>query len=246
MSTILTSLLFVNGGASGAIGYNIAYGNVNLGFDPTMLRILFGIIGGYIVLCLFVSIIFDDSKHKVIQGLVAAVIIVALCLMFHHKDTKPCKEYVITEKIENTICSEEHVPAWLGNPVSAKHTRVQRNRDEKMIDMVVFTYQNGVVMAPNGKVDMNLIYAFDATVASKNGVETCLKNASYSGVWTGSKWAPAGITITSGRWIYAGKNASWDHTVMFGVGTDVTPTPKSQSYKIDGNKIAIKYETMNT
>lgn len=153
--------------------------------------------------------------------------------------------------VEKVVEDERETPHWLGAPVSAKYTRVQRVTGEKFMDMIVFTYQNGVVMAPNGQVDMNLIYAFDSNVASKNGVETCLKNASYSGVWTGSKWAPAGITITNGRWIYAGKNASWDHTVMennaitLGIGVDVTPTPKAQSYKVEGNKITIKYARNN-
>ncbi len=116
--------------------------------------------------------------------------------------------------------------------------------------MIVFTYENGVVMAPNGKVDMNLCYAFDATVAAKNGVETCLKG-SYSGVWGNNKWQPAKITMTSGRWIYAGKNASWDHTVMeqnavaLNIGTDVTPIPSAQSYKINGNQITVSYAVNN-
>ncbi|MBQ8677148.1 MAG: hypothetical protein IJ529_01610 [Alphaproteobacteria bacterium] len=146
---------------------------------------------------------------------------------------------------------ERETPTWLGNPVSAKYTRVQKATGEKFMDMIVFIYQNGVVMAPNGKVDMNLTYAFDANVASQQGVERCSKTANYSGVWTGSKWAPAKITITSGRWIYAGLNAAWDHTVMennaitLGIGVDVTPTPKAQSYKIEGNKITISYAVNN-
>ena len=164
----------------------------------------------------------------------------------NHNANSKAEAELWVEKVE-----ERETPHWLGNPVSAKYTRVQRKTGEQFMDMIVFTYQNGVVMAPNGKVDMNLIYAFDATVASKNGVETCLKNSAYSGVWTGSKWAPAGITVTNGRWIYAGKNASWDHTVMennaitLGIGVDVTPIPKAQSYSISGNKITIKYAKNN-
>ena len=164
----------------------------------------------------------------------------------NHDASSKAEAELWVEKVE-----ERETPHWLGAPVSAKYTRVQRKTGEQFMDMVVFTYQNGVVMAPNGVVDMSLIYAFDQSVASKNGVETCLKNASYSGVWTGSKWAPAGITITNGRWIYAGKNASWDHTVMennaitLGIGVDVTPTPKAQSYSISGNKITIKYAKNN-
>ncbi len=164
----------------------------------------------------------------------------------NHDASSKAEAELWVEKVE-----ERETPHWLGAPVSAKYTRVQRKTGEQFMDMVVFTYQNGVVMAPNGVVDMSLIYAFDQSVASKNGVETCLKNASYSGVWTGSKWAPAGITITNGRWIYAGKNAAWDHTVMennaitLGIGVDVTPTPKAQSYSISGNKITIKYAKNN-
>ncbi len=146
---------------------------------------------------------------------------------------------------------ERETPTWLGAPVSAKYTRVQKATGDKFMDMIVFTYENGVVMAPNGKVDMNLIYAFDAATASKQGVERCARKASYSGVWTGSKWAPAKIIVSSGRWIYAGVNAAWDHTVMennaiiLGIGKDVTPTPKAQSYKIEGNKITISYAVNN-
>jgi len=146
---------------------------------------------------------------------------------------------------------DRETPTWLGNPVSAKYTRVQKATGEHFMDMIVFIYQNGVVMAPNGKVDMNLIYAFDANTASQQGVERCSAKANYSGVWTGSKWAPAKITITSGRWIYAGLDAAWDHTVMennaitLGIGVDVTPTPKAQSYKIEGNKITITYAVNN-
>ncbi len=145
---------------------------------------------------------------------------------------------------------DRDTPSWLGAPKSAKYTRVQKAVGQKFMDMIVFTYENGVVMAPNGKVDMNLCYAFDATVAAKNGVETCLKG-SYSGVWGNNKWQPAKITMTSGRWIYAGKNASWDHTVMeqnavaLNIGTDVTPIPSAQSYKINGNQITVSYAVNN-
>ncbi len=155
-------------------------------------------------------------------------------------------------KIESGSDDEDReTPHWLGAPVSAKYTRVQKNTGDRFMDMIVFTYENGVVMAPNGKVDMSLVYAFEQSVASANGVSKCAKNASYSGVWTGSKWAPAKIITSNGRWIYAGTNASWDHTVMennaisLGIGVDVTPTPKAQSYKIEGNTITISYAVNN-
>jgi len=162
---------------------------------------------------------------------------------------------VINEKIENTIFSEEQVPAWLGSPVSAKYTRVQQKPGEKFRDMLVFTFEHGVIMAPNGVIDMNLVYAFDEDTANQHGVDHCLKNASYSGVWTGSKWAPAHLVEgCAGRWIYAGKNAAWDHTVSYQsirsyssntvdyifAANKVNVIPR-QSYNIDGNKITIKY-----
>ena len=149
-------------------------------------------------------------------------------------------------------------PHWLGNPVGAKYTRVQKLTGEKFSDMIVFEYENGVVMAPNGEVDLKLIYAFTKTLADKHGVDRCIKSSMqdashirYSGVWTGSKWAPAIITITNGRWIYAGLNQSWDHTVMqnnaiaLGIGVEVTPAPSAQSVSIKQGKITIKYPPNN-
>ncbi len=141
-------------------------------------------------------------------------------------------------------------PAWLGKPVSAKYTRVQKTVGAQFEDMIVFTYEKGVVMAPNGVVDMSLIFAFDADVAAQNGVETCIVDA-YSGVWGEDKWQPATIAVIDNRWIYAGINSSWDHTVMeenavtLGIGKDVTPIPGAQSYKIEGNQITISYAVNN-
>ena len=148
------------------------------------------------------------------------------------------------------VREDRDTPSWLGSPKSAMYTRVQQSVGAKFMDMIVFTYENGVVMAPNGKVDMNLVYAFDAATAAKNGVETCIKGA-YSGVWGANKWQPAKITVVSGRWIYAGKNSAWDHTVMennavtLGIGVDVTPTPSAQTYKVSGNTITISYAVNN-
>lgn len=153
---------------------------------------------------------------------------------------------------------ERQTPSWLGDPVGAKYTRVQRKTGEKFTDMIVFEYQNGVVMAPDGQVNTNLIYAFTETLAKQHGVDRCIKSSTqnsthirYSGVWTGSKWAPAVITITNGRWIYAGLNQAWDHTVMennaitLGIGVDVTPAPSAQSVSIKQGKITIKYPPNN-
>ena len=148
------------------------------------------------------------------------------------------------------VGDDRETPHWLGKPVSAKYTRVQKAVGERFMDMIVFSYENGVVMAPNGKVDMSLTYAFDAGVASANGVERCI-NGAYSGVWGDGKWQPATITFVSSRWIYAGLNPDWDHgvhennAVTLGIGVDVTPIPSAQSVKVEGNKITISYAANN-
>ncbi len=148
------------------------------------------------------------------------------------------------------VKEDRDTPSWLGAPKSAKYTRVQQRVGDKFMDMIVFVYENGVVLAPNGQVDLKLCYAFDESVATQNGAETCIKGA-YSGVFGNAKWQPAKITIVSGRWIYAGKNPAWDHTVMetnaviLGIGVDVTPIPSAQSYKVEGNQITISYAKNN-
>ena len=163
-----------------------------------------------------------------------------------------------TEVRVNVPEEDRQTPSWLGDPVGAKYTRVQRKTGEQFMDMIVFEYQNGVVMAPEGQVNTSLIYAFTETLAKQHGVDRCIKSSTqnsshirYSGVWTGSKWAPAVITITNGRWIYAGLNQSWDHTVMennaitLGIGVDVTPAPSAQSLSIQQGEITIKYPPNN-
>ena len=160
----------------------------------------------------------------------------------------------INEKIENTIFSEEQVPAWLGSPVSAKYSSVQKHKGEALMDMVVFKFEHGVIMAPNGVIDMNLVYAFDEDTANQQGVDHCLKKHSFSAVWTGSKWAPASVFPMGSSWFYGGKDSSWDHCMDDAEYFIIYrhPTPKSQSYNINGNKITIKYckgnksDTMNT
>lgn len=145
---------------------------------------------------------------------------------------------------------ERETPSWLGAPKGAKYTRVQKAVGEKFMDMIVFIYENGVVMAPNGTVDMSLAYAFDANVAAANNVEVCIAGA-YSGVYGNGKWQPATITEVSGRWIYAGISSSWDHTVMetnavtLGIGVDVDHTPSAQKATVEGNKITISYAVNN-
>ena len=166
--------------------------------------------------------------------------------MFNGYDAKANAEAELLVEVE----TPRDTPSWLGNPTGAKYTRVQKAAGQKFMDMIVFTYENGVVMAPNGKVDMSLIYAFNASVASANGVDVCI-NGAYSGVFGNGKWQPAKITMVSGRWIYAGKSSSWDHTVMetnavtLGIGVDVTPIPSAQKTTISNGKITISYAANN-
>ena len=170
----------------------------------------------------------------------------AMSAMFNGYDAKANAEAELLVEVE----TPRDTPSWLGNPTGAKYTRVQKAAGQKFMDMIVFTYENGVVMAPNGKVDMSLIYAFNASVASANGVDVCI-NGAYSGVFGNGKWQPAKITIVSGRWIYAGKSSSWDHTVMvtnavtLGIGVDVTPIPSAQKTTISNGKITISYAANN-
>lgn len=170
----------------------------------------------------------------------------AMSAMFNGYDAKANAEAELLVEVE----TPRDTPSWLGNPTGAKYTRVQKAAGQKFMDMIVFTYENGVVMAPNGKVDMSLIYAFNASVASANGVDVCI-NGAYSGVFGNGKWQPAKITMVSGRWIYAGKSSSWDHTVMetnavtLGIGVDVTPIPSAQKTTISNGKITISYAANN-
>lgn len=142
-------------------------------------------------------------------------------------------------------------PSWLGQPMWAKYTRVQKSAGQTFEDMVVFGYQNGVVMAPNGNPDLvNGVFAYDQSVATAHGVTRCVRNADYSGVWTGSGWIPAKITNSNGRWIYQGVATS--HTVMennainLGIGVEVTHTPSHQSYEINNGTITLHYKAGNS
>lgn len=170
----------------------------------------------------------------------------AMSATFNGRNAEAQAEAEILVEVE----TPRDTPSWLGNPTGAKYTRVQQAAGQKFIDMIVFTYENGVVMAPNGKVDMSLIYAFNASVASANGVDVCIKGA-YSGVFGNGKWQPAKITMVSGRWIYAGQSSSWDHTVMetnavtLGIGVDVTPIPSAQRATVSNGKITISYAANN-
>lgn len=144
-------------------------------------------------------------------------------------------------------------PSWLGAPQWANYTRVQKNEGAKFEDMVVFGYENGVVMAPNGKVDLNLVFAYDQNVANAHGVQKCAKGSCYTGVYKNGAWIPAKCeTQNAGKsnetWVYTGKGAS--HSVMannasaLGIGVDRTWNPKETVTITDGT-INVKYSKNN-
>ena len=165
---------------------------------------------------------------------------------FSGRSAEAVAEAELLVEVENN----RETPSWLGNPVGAKYTRVQKAVGDPFTDMIVFIYENGVVMAPNGKVNMNLTYAFNASVAAANNVEQCIEGA-YSGVFGDGKWQPATITIAGSRWFYIGIDSAWDHAVMeanavtLGIGVDVTPIPDAQSVKIENGVITISYAANN-
>ena len=129
--------------------------------------------------------------------------------------------------------------------------------------MVVFEYENGLVVCPDGIVkksgnalDAHYIFAFDATTASKYGVKQCIHaswsntNAQkkYSAVYYDSKTypSPTFINIYNDRWIWTGRGSTsitvrTAQAIAMNIGVEVTPVPTTQSYSIDGNKITIRY-----
>jgi hypothetical protein len=131
--------------------------------------------------------------------------------------------------------------------------------------MVVFEYENGLVVCPEGKVkkttngqlDSHYIFAFDATNASKYGVKQCI-HASWSNSNAQKKYSvayydsrtypsPATINISNGLWSWAGRGwtksitVQSQHANVMEIGVEVTPVPTTQAYHIDGNKITIEY-----
>ena len=144
-------------------------------------------------------------------------------------------------------------PSWLGAPLWANYTRVQKSEGAKFEDMVVFGYENGVVMAPKNKVDLNLVFAYDQNVADAHGVQKCAKGSCYTGVYKNGNWIPAKCeTQNAGKsnetWVYTGKGAS--HSVMannasaLGIGVDRTWNPKETVTITDGT-ITVKYSKNN-
>jgi hypothetical protein len=119
--------------------------------------------------------------------------------------------------------------------------------------MIVFKYQKGVVMAPNGIVDMSLIYAFTAADALLHGVEQIGNpNAWYSGEYHTSRWHPAKITFAAGNeaWTYIA-DPQHQHSlarldaIALGSGYDYYPIPTTQTVSINGGVISISYPANN-
>lgn len=147
-------------------------------------------------------------------------------------------------------------PSWLGDPQWAEYTRVQKSEGAYFEDMIVFGYANGVVLAPKGVVDLNLVFAYDQSVADAHGVQKCARGSAYTGVWkaSASSWIPAKCeTQNSGKsnetWIYTGRGVS--HSVMANnaitlhIGTNVTWNPGEEVTISDGT-ITVKYSKNNS
>lgn len=157
-------------------------------------------------------------------------------------------------KVAKAKEEERTTPAWLGNAVGANYTRVQKNEGDKFEDMISFIYENGVVLAPNGKADLKLVFAYDQSVADAHGVEKCVKGSAYTAVWKNGSWIPAkGETVNGGKsnetWVYTGKGAS--HSVMannattLGIGADRTWNP-GESVSVNDGTITVKYSKNNS
>jgi hypothetical protein len=159
-----------------------------------------------------------------------------------------------TLKVEKQKEEERTTPAWLGKAVGANYTRVQKAEGDKFEDMISFIYENGVVLAPNGKADLKLVFAYDQSVADNHGVEKCVKGSAYTAVWKNGAWIPAkGETLNGGKsnetWVYTGKGAS--HSVMannattLGIGADRTWNP-GEKVSVDNGTITVKYSKNNS
>lgn len=161
-------------------------------------------------------------------------------------------EAILRVKVNNN--PDRQTPAWLGAPQWADYTRVQKGTGEKFEDMVVFGYENGVVLAPAGKADLtNGIFAYDQAVATANGVQKCAKGSCYTAVYKSGSWIPAKCeTYNNGKsnetWIYTGKGVSHsvmaDNAISLGIGKDVTWNPKEEVAIEDGT-ITVKYSKNN-
>lgn len=136
-------------------------------------------------------------------------------------------------------------PEWLGAPVKAIYSRVQRVAGARFEDMVVFIYENGYVLAPDGKVNLNLVFA-----KSEAG------NNVNSAVWDGNNFYPGLVSVSNKGsnkelWNYASMKGNVhsvyaNDAIGLNIGKDVKPVPSAQSYKVNGNTITITYSKGNT
>lgn len=173
---------------------------------------------------------------------------------------------------------ERDTPHWLGDAIGALYSRVPDMNyqlygaeNSCFVDMIVFEYQHGLVVAvdgevkrlSNGQLDSRFIYAFDATDAARYGVQQCThsdkNNAQgsfykYSAVWYNGVLTPSTITISGPDWIWTGKGMAAnaplcvraDQATIMGIGAySRTPVPTSQKVSIVDGRITIEYSKNN-
>ena len=129
---------------------------------------------------------------------------------------------------------------WLGQPVRATLSRVQKERG-RLMNMVSIQYENGVVLAPEGVVDTTLVFAYLDAVAPE-GVERCFKKAS-SAIWNGEKWVPAMVNEINGLWVYSALHHKDDRLIIN--PREINPIPGSQSYWVNDHRIKFFYVRPN-
>lgn len=176
-------------------------------------------------------------------------------------------------EMRKAVAEDRETPTWLGNPIAAYYTRAQAKVGGVFIDFLVFVYQNGVVIMPEGNKAKSAIFAFDEAVANAQGVEKCVKISDtnldlknigtspkgvYSGYWTGTQWVPAKLTIqnegkSNESWVYAtlgGKNHSVMRNEAVALENEAgvkkpAPNPQPQKYEVKEGKIHLYYSRGN-
>lgn len=143
-------------------------------------------------------------------------------------------------------------PHWLGKAGDAVYTRVIKstNTTVRFEDMLMFRYENGCVLVPNGNKKAAIYFAYSQATANAQGVQYAPKgvNTAY---WTGTQWYAAALTIQTPNWAYdthmAGKSLviHQNDATAHGIGVDVSPKPKAQSYKVSNGTITITYAVNN-
>lgn len=168
------------------------------------------------------------------------------CMGVNHNVSADFNGHAVSSVAEGELRKEiRTVPEWAGAPVKAIYSRTQKNTGDRFEDMVVFIYENAYILAPDGKVNMELIFPKSEAGASCN-----------SAVWNGTNWYPALVSVSAKGsnkelWSYASMTGIV-HTVYandaigLNIGKDVSPIPSAQSYKVNGNKITITYSKGNT